>query len=94
MTIVGATLGLLIGLFQLILLGRIVMDWATLLAGQPAQGSVRARVTLALYKITEPVLAPVRRLIPPLRVGGVGIDLSIILVFVALIVLRSIVTRF
>ena len=93
MTIVGATLGLVLGFFQLILLARIVMDWATLFAGQPAHGSFRAQITLALYKITEPVLAPVRRLIPPLRMGGVGIDLSIILVFIALVVLRSIVTR-
>jgi YggT family protein len=38
-----------------------------------------------LYQITEPVLEPVRRLIPPL--GGT-IDISMIVVFFALMVLQ------
>ena len=33
-----------------------------------------------LDAITEPVLRPVRRILPPVRVGGHGIDLSIIVV--------------
>jgi YggT family protein len=93
MTVVGSTLGAILGLAQLVLLARLVVDWAGLLAGPPAHGSIRARATQGLYAVTEPVLAPVRRLLPPLRFGGVGIDLSFILVFVVLSVVRSIVSR-
>lgn len=39
-----------------------------------------------LYQLTEPVLDPVRRLIPPL--GGM-IDISMIVVFFALVVLQQ-----
>jgi YggT family protein len=92
MTVIGRTLGLVLGLAQLVLLMRLVVDWGALLAGPPAHGSIRARAAQALYAVTEPVLAPVRRLLPPLRFGGVGIDLSFILVFVVLSVLRSIVS--
>jgi YggT family protein len=92
MTVIGATLGALLGIAQLILLARLVLDWATLLAGPPAYGSVRARATGALHAVTEPVLAPVRRVLPPLRFGGVGIDLSFIVVFLALSVVRALVS--
>jgi len=37
-----------------------------------------------LDRVTEPVLAPVRRVLPPLRMGGIGIDLSIIVVLLVL----------
>ena len=37
----------------------------------------------------EPVLRPLRNMIPPVRAGGVGLDLSIIVAFVILAVLRS-----
>jgi len=92
MTIVGAVLGAVLGIAQLILLARVVLDWAVVLAGPPAPGGARDRLTQALYRMTEPVLAPLRRVIPPLRVGGVGIDLSVILLFLLISVLRSIVS--
>jgi YggT family protein len=40
---------------------------------------------------TEPILAPVRRVIPPLRVGGTAIDLSYIVVFLAIVLLRRLI---
>ena len=43
--------------------------------------------------VTEPVLRLVRPLIPPIRVGAVAFDLSILIVFFALSVLRGAVCR-
>ena len=37
-----------------------------------------------LFRLTEPVLGPVRRLLPPVRAGGIGIDLSFIIVFLGI----------
>jgi YggT family protein len=42
-----------------------------------------------LDDVTEPVLRPLRALIPPIRAGGMGLDLSIIVAFVILAVLRT-----
>lgn len=42
-----------------------------------------------LYKITEPVLEPIRRLIPPL--GGM-IDISAMVAMIALFILSSMIT--
>jgi YggT family protein len=49
-----------------------------------------ARVIGALARITDPVLTPIRRILPPLRVGGMGIDLSPIVLFLALEVVLNI----
>lgn len=65
-------LGKLINLYELILLVRIIMTWIPHNPYHP--------VAQFLYNITDPVLAPVRRLLPPIR----GIDFSPIIVFIGL----------
>jgi YggT family protein len=73
-----------IWVYILILFARAILSWFPI---QPDSGF--HRVVVVLDRLTEPVLAPVRRLIPPLRIGGGGIDLSFMLVVFALfIVLR------
>lgn len=87
----GPVLGfvsLVLLLLQVILIARAVLDWSVVLAGPGATGSLRARLSYGVHTITEPILAPVRRVVPPLRVGGVAIDLSFIIVFVAIVLIR------
>ena len=45
------------------------------------------KIQAALARVCEPVLRPVRRIIPPVRVGGVGLDLSVLVVFLVISVL-------
>ena len=78
-------------LVQLLLVARAVLDWSVVLAGPSAAGSVRARLSAGVRAVTEPILAPVRRVLPPLRVGTVGIDLAFIVVFVVIVVLRALI---
>ena len=47
-------------------------------------GSAAHRVNSVLVRVTEPVISPVRRLIPPLGSRGVSIDLSFIVVIVVI----------
>jgi len=62
-------------LYLLAIFARIVVSWFPV---QP--GSTFASVVSFLYSITEPVLGPLRRAIPALRMGGMGLDLSPIIV--------------
>ena len=50
-------------------------------------------VASVLYAATEPVLKIFRPLIPPLRVGMVALDISIILVFILLSFIQTAVCR-
>ena len=73
MTTVGVLLGTLLLIFQIVLIARLVVDWVGVLAGGPEPGWRRGarRVT---HTVTEPVLAPVRRVLRPVRIGSVGLD--------------------
>ena len=84
--------GLLIGLldlFRIVLLARIILDWAR--AFNPSfrpKGLFLILAELA-YTLTDWVIKPLSRIIKPVRVGGGYLDLSIIALFVLLIVLEA-----
>lgn len=68
--------------YMIVMAARAVMSWFPV---RPGTGL--ASVNAVLYELTEPVLAPVRRVIPP---AGM-FDLSFIVVFFFLVILRSII---
>lgn len=82
--------GLALLLFQLLLIARILIDWAGVFA-RPGVEAGLGPAHRVIYRLTEPVLAPVRRVVQPVRMGGVSFDLAVTLVFVAVVVLRQLV---
>ena len=75
----------LIQLYVLLLVVRVVMSWFPISPNGPAE-----TVAGFLYMVTDPVLVPLRRLLPPVRMGAMALDLSPIVAFFALTVLRGI----
>jgi YggT family protein len=78
----------LISIYTLILFIRILTSWFP----PPMSGPLRT-IWRILYDLTDPVLRPLRGLIPAVRFGGMAMDLSPILLFVILGVLRSVICR-
>jgi YggT family protein len=76
-------------IFWILLLVRVIVSWAYLFGFRPPMYGPFRKVLDLLQAVTEPVLRPLRALIPPLRAGGMGLDLSILVAFVILIVLRQ-----
>lgn len=75
--------------YTIILFIRVLVSWAYLFGFRPPiSGPLRTALDL-LEDVTEPVLRPLRALIPPIRAGAVGLDISIIIAFVILAVLRT-----
>ncbi|MFP5316946.1 MAG: YggT family protein [Acidimicrobiia bacterium] len=70
----------LIQAYIIILFARIILSWFPI-----APNSGMATVYGFLYTITEPVLGPIRRLIPPVGMGGMGLDLSPMIVTFGLV---------
>jgi len=66
-------------LYVIAIFGRVILSWFPVSHDSPV-----AVVGSVLYRVTEPVLAPVRRLMPPVRVGAMMIDLSLIVVLLTL----------
>jgi len=77
---------ILLEIYILVLLGRAVISWFPISPGTPMETVARV-----LERLTEPVLRPVRRILPPVRAGGMAIDLSILVVFFALQILGPVV---
>jgi YggT family protein len=84
MSIVLGLAATAITVVQLVLIARLVSGWVLVLAGPTGRQSGVGRIDTALARVTEPLLAPVRRVMPPLRLGSVGLDLSIPVVLLAL----------
>ncbi|GAA4957470.1 YggT family protein [Actinoplanes utahensis] len=76
---------------QLVLVVRVVLDWSVTLAGPAMPGSWRSKALDVIYAITEPMLAPLRKVLPPLRAGGISIDLAFIVLFLGVSILRSLI---
>ena len=55
------------------------MSWVRIEPGTPV-----ASVYSVIFNLTEPVLGPLRRAIPPVRMGMAALDLSPIIVFVVI----------
>lgn len=83
-----ALVAVVLQLFLLCLLGRMILSWFPGSGGGPVD-TVRS----VLFTVTEPVLAPVRRLMPPVRMGGMGLDLSVTVVFLVILVLLQALPR-
>ena len=72
----------ILSLYFLILLVRVVLDWVQVFARQwRPRGPVLVMANL-VYALTDPPLRLIRQRVPMARLGGVGIDLSfLVLVF-------------
>ncbi len=70
--------------YQVIIVGRIVLSWFPIEAG-----SAIASVFGFLYAITEPVLGPIRRVMPQMGAGGMGFDFSPLVVIIGIWLLQT-----
>ena len=74
----------LLQLYFFILLARIVLSWFPI-----GDQGIMASISRFLFAITEPVLAPLRAILPPVRMGGMALDLSPLVLLIGLQILMS-----
>lgn len=91
MQLIGSVLSTLLLAFLLLLIARLVMEYVFLFARSFRPSGFFAVVLEAVYTVTDPPLRALRRVIPPLRIGGVSLDLSFIVLFLLVQILRNVV---
>lgn len=91
MTTVRQLLFVVLNIFLMLLLIRLVFDWIQMFARDWRPRGPLLVVAEAVYTVTDPPLRAVRKVIPPLRLGGVALDLSFMVVIFAVYLLRSLV---
>ena len=88
---VSRTLSFLLLVFLLLLIFRLIMEYVFMFArGFRPAGPVAMALELT-YSVTDPPLRALRRVLPPLRLGGVSIDLGFLVLIIAVQILRSVV---
>jgi YggT family protein len=76
-------------IFFVLLIGRLVVDWIQVFAREWRPRGISLVLAEAVYSATDPPLKALRRVVPPLRLGQIQIDLAfMILFFITLVLLR------
>ncbi|CAB5240692.1 unannotated protein [freshwater metagenome] len=91
MTSVGAVLNIILQIFLLALLGRLILDYVRIFARSWRPQGIVLYFVEAIFAITDRPMNFVRRFVPPLRIGGVSLDLSFIVLFFGVQMLMSLV---
>ena len=78
----------LLQLYMVVLLIRVVLSWFPI--SPHGKGATLAGF---LYLVTDPVLVPVRRALPPIRLGSMAVDLSPVVAFFGISMLMGFVCR-
>jgi YggT family protein len=76
--------------YLVLLFASVVLSWLAMARSVPAYGPGR-KVIDAIFAATNPVFRLVRGVIPPIPFGGAALDLSPIIVFVVVGILRTVI---
>jgi YggT family protein len=94
MTLLWGVVGYALWIYILLVLARVVIDWTRQFARAWRPVGVAAVGLEVVYTATDPPIRLLRRLVPPLQLGTVSLDLSVIIVLIVLIALRVVALSF
>jgi YggT family protein len=91
--VIGQVLQVALWVFLLLLIVRLVMDYVMMFARSYEPRGLSLVLLEVTYSVTDPPLKALRRVIPPLRIGGIALDLSFLVLFIAVQILINVVGR-
>lgn len=80
-------------LYLLVLLARMVFDLLQMIARSWRPSGWVLVLANVVYGLTDPPLRQVRRILPPMRVGDVSLDLAFMVVFLVVVILQNVLLR-
>jgi YggT family protein len=76
--------------FLILLFARFVVDWVMVLARSWRPSGLVAAGLEVVYATTDPPLKAIRKVIPPLNLGSIRLDLAFMVLLIAVYILRGI----
>jgi len=76
-----------LSVYLVLLIGRLILSWIQVYARTWSPRGILLVIAEGVYSATDPPLRFLRRYIPSVRLGNVALDLSFILLFLAVYVL-------
>lgn len=77
-----------LNLYSIAVLVWVILSWVRVPSTHPL-----AKITVFLDRIIYPVILPIRRVMPPLRLGGGALDLSPIVLLIGLQIIENLICR-
>lgn len=93
MTGIGSLLATVLWLYLLVLLARFVFDLIQTFSREWTPKGPVLVIAEGVYTLTDPPLKALRRVIPPLRLGGIALDLSFLVLLILLQIAIALVSR-
>lgn len=91
--LLGQVIYLLLLFFLIFLIARLILDYVQLFARSWRPSGLMLVIAEVVYTVTDPPLKALRKVIPPLRLGSISLDLSflvlIIFVNIGMVVARG-----
>lgn len=84
MTSVGEVVATILWIYLIILLIRFVIDLVRMLSRGWEPSGIVLILAEVVFTLTDPPLKLLRKVIPPLRIGGVALDLSFLVLLIGL----------
>ena len=75
--------------FLVLLFARFVVDWVMVLARSWRPSGLVAAGLEVVYATTDPPLKAIRKVIPPLNLGSIRLDLGFMVLLIAVLVLKN-----
>ncbi|WP_394281085.1 YggT family protein [Corynebacterium sp.] len=87
----GAILYALVRLYTLIVIVRLIIEMIQSFSRQFDPPRWFMVVAEFFFVVTDPPIKALRRIIPPIRMGGVALDVSVIVLFLVLMILSVVI---
>lgn len=88
---IGDILYWLLSFYFLVLIIRLIFDWVQVFSRSWRPSGIVLVIAETVYSLTDPPIRALRRLIPPLRLGGVALDLAFLVLILAVSIGRGLV---
>lgn len=92
MGLIFSVLSFVVWVFFLVLLGRLVLDWIQVFSRDWRPRGPVLVVAEAVYSVTDPPLRVLRRVIKPIRLGSVQLDLAFMVLFLLTVILMNVLS--
>ena len=89
--LVTGILAFVLWLYLILLIGRLIFDWVQVFAREWRPKGAVLVLAEVIYTATDPPLRLLRRLIPPLTLGQIRLDLGFVVLFLAVTIALQVV---
>ena len=92
MFIIGSIIDWVLWVFLLVLFARMILSWVPVLVRDWEPRGPLLVVAEVIYSVTDPPLKAIRKVVPPISLGAVRIDLAFLILMLAVSILMGVIS--